>query len=84
MVLTVEPFKLFPIFMVYIYNVFVYLQQLWMGIWLHTHTITTTEDSADLGELAEILVGDISLQTMPLMVEAVDSFKLHLASMIYM
>ena len=48
---------------------------------LHHHH---TGVSPDLGELAEILVGDISLQTMPLMVEAVDSFKLHLASMIYM
>jgi len=40
---------------------------LWMGIWLHTHTTTTTHVSPDLGELAEIL-GNVSVQvqTMPL------------------
>jgi len=39
---------------------------LWMGIWLHTHTVSTTTDvSPDLGELAEIL-GDASVQTIPL------------------
>jgi hypothetical protein len=26
-----------------------------MGIWQHTHTVTTTEVSPDLGEFAEIL-----------------------------
>jgi hypothetical protein len=26
-----------------------------MGIWQHTHTVTTTEVSLDLGEFAEIL-----------------------------
>jgi hypothetical protein len=26
-----------------------------MGIWQHTHTITTTEVSPDLGEFAEII-----------------------------
>ncbi len=36
-----------------------------MGIWLHTHTVNTTNISPDLGELAEIL-GDPSVQTMPL------------------
>jgi len=35
--------------------VFEYLEQLWMGIWQHTHTVTTTEVSPVLGELAEIL-----------------------------
>ena len=41
--------------MLYINKVFEHLKQLWMGIWQHTHTITTTEVSPDLGELAEIL-----------------------------
>ncbi len=36
-----------------------------MGIWLHTHTITTTDVSPDLWELGEILP-DASVQTMPL------------------
>jgi hypothetical protein len=28
---------------------------MWMGIWQHTHTVTTTEVSQDLGEFAEII-----------------------------
>ncbi len=32
-----------------------------MGIWQHTHTVTTTEVSPDLGELAEILDKKLSL-----------------------
>jgi len=36
-----------------------------MGTWLYTHTITTTDVSPDLGELAEVL-GDVSVQTMPM------------------
>jgi hypothetical protein len=37
----VEPFKLHPMSMSYIYEVFEHFLRLWMGIWLHTHTITT-------------------------------------------
>jgi hypothetical protein len=44
----VEPFKLHPVSMLYIYEVFEHLLRLWMGIWLHTHTITTTDSSPDL------------------------------------
>ncbi len=51
--------------MAYIYEVFEWLHQLWMGIWLHTHTVTTTKVSPGLWELAEILP-DASMQTMPL------------------
>jgi hypothetical protein len=41
--------------MSYIYMVFEHLKQLWMGIWQHTHTVTTTDVSPDLGEFAKIL-----------------------------
>ncbi len=61
----VEPFKLHPMSMSYIYEVFEHLLRFWMGIWLHTHTITITDVSPDLWELAEILP-DASVQTMPL------------------
>ncbi len=37
----VEPFKLHPMSMAYIYAVFECLLRLWMGIWLHIHIITT-------------------------------------------
>ena len=45
--------------------VFEHLKQLWMGIWQHTHTVTTTEISPDLGELAEIIY-DVSEEMIPL------------------
>ncbi len=63
----VEPFKLHPMSMSYKYEVFEHLVRLWMGIWPDTHTVTTTDDSPDLWELAEILPY-ASLQTMPLRV----------------
>jgi hypothetical protein len=51
----VEPFKLHPTSMSYIYLVFEHLIKLLMGIWQHTHTITTTEVSPDLGMFSEII-----------------------------
>ncbi len=51
--------------MPYIYKVFEHLKQLWMGIWQHTHTVTTTEVSPDLGEFAEIL-NDVRVEMIPL------------------
>jgi hypothetical protein len=65
MVEAVEPFKLHPIYMSYIYKVFEHLKQLWMGIWQQPHTVTTTELSPDLGELAEIL-DNVSVEMIPL------------------
>jgi len=41
--------------MSYIFKVFEHLEQLWMGIWHHTHTVATTEVSPVLRELAEII-----------------------------
>jgi len=61
----VEPFKLHPTSMSYIYKVFEHLKQLWMGIWQHIHTVTTTEVSLDLGEFTEIL-DDVSMELIPL------------------
>ena len=61
----VEPFRLHPTSMSYIYQVFEHLKQLWMGIWQHTHFVTTTVVSTDLGEFAEIL-DDVSVEMIPL------------------
>jgi hypothetical protein len=61
----VEPFKLHPTSMSYIYKVFEHLEQLWMGIWQHTHTVTTTEVFPDFGEFTEIL-DDVSVEIIPL------------------
>ena len=52
--------------MLNIYEVFEHLKQLWMGIWQHIHTVTTTEVSPDLGELADIIDDDVSVEMIPL------------------
>ncbi len=57
---SVKPFKLNPMSKWCIHEEFERLLRLWIGIWLHTHTITTKDSS-----LAEILT-DASVQTMPL------------------
>ena len=49
----------------YICKVFEHLKQLWMGIWQHIHTVTTTEVSPDLGEFADIL-DDVSVEMISL------------------
>jgi hypothetical protein len=66
MVEAVKPFKLHPTSMSYIgYKVFEHVQLLWMGIWLHTHTVTAKDiSSPNLGESAEILGDVVSMQTM--------------------
>jgi hypothetical protein len=51
--------------MSYIYMGFEHLKQLWMGISQHIHTVTTTDESPDLGELAEI-IDDVNMKTIPL------------------
>jgi hypothetical protein len=51
--------------MSYIVKVLKNLHLLWMGIWMHTHIISTKVVSPDLVKLAEFL-GDGSVQTMPL------------------
>ena len=94
---TVEPFKLHPISMSYIYKVFEHLEQVWMGIRQQIHTITTTDVSSDLGEFTEIR-DDVSVEMIPLrnrwdcrtfqtafhtIVETVEPFKLHPISMSY-
>ncbi len=48
----VEPFRLNPSSISYIHKVFELLLRFWMGIWLHTHTVTTTDASPDLAKLA--------------------------------
>ena len=83
MVEAVEPFKLFPTFMSYKYEVFEHFQLLWMGIWLHTHSIIITYISPDLGELAESLGVQVCKPCHFTMVEAVEPFKLHPTSMSY-
>jgi hypothetical protein len=64
MVEAVEPFKLHPTSMECVYLVFEHLKQLWMGIWQHTHTVTTTGVSPDFGEFTEIL-DDVGLEMIP-------------------
>jgi hypothetical protein len=51
--------------MSFIYKVFEHLKQLWMGIWRHIHSVTTTEVSPDLGEFTEILE-NVNVEMIPL------------------
>ena len=51
--------------MLYILKVFKHLLVWWMGIWMHTHTITITNAAPDLGKLADVL-GEVCVQLMPL------------------
>ena len=46
--------------------VFEHLKQLWMGIWQHTHTVTTTEVSPDLVEFLTEILDDVSMEMIPL------------------
>jgi len=48
-----------------IYKVFEHLKQLWMGIWQHIHTVTTTDISPDLGKFTEIIY-DVNVETIQL------------------
>ena len=61
----VEPIKQHPTFMAYKHEVFEHLQLLCIDIWMHIHSVATTDVSTDLGELAKSL-GDVSVQTIPL------------------
>jgi hypothetical protein len=61
----VEPFKLNPMSMAYIYEEFEHVLRLQMGTLLPIHILTSTDTSPDFKELAEILP-DASVQTMPL------------------
>ena len=51
--------------MSYLYEVFEHLQLLCIDILMPIHSVTTTDVSPDLGELAESL-GDVTVQTIPL------------------
>jgi len=51
--------------MSYLYEVFEHLQLLCIDMWIHIHSVITTDVSPNLGELAESL-GDASVQTIPL------------------
>jgi hypothetical protein len=51
--------------MSFIYKVFEHRKQLWMRIWRHIHSVTTSEVSPDLGEFAEIL-DDVNVEMIPI------------------
>ena len=66
MVEAVEPFKLHITSMSYLYEVFEHLQLLCIDIWMHIHSVTTTDVSPDLGEFLAESLGDERVQTIPL------------------
>ena len=48
--------------MSHIYKVIEHIKQLWMSIWQHTHTVTTTEVSPDLVEFFTEILDDVSVE----------------------
>jgi len=48
-----------------IYKVFEHLEQLWMGIWQHIHTLTITDISPDLEKFSEFIY-DVNVEMIPL------------------
>jgi hypothetical protein len=79
----VEPFKLLPMSISYVYEGLKHFLRLWMGIWLHTHTITTTDTSPDLGNWLKSYLMQVCKPCHYTLVEAVEPFKLHPMSMSY-
>ena len=61
--------------MSYIYGVFEHLCRLWMGIWLPTHTITTTDITPDLWELLKSYLIQVCQPCHYTLVEAVKTFQ---------
>jgi hypothetical protein len=86
MVEAVEPFKLHITSMSYLYEVFEHLQLLCIDIyiWMHIHSVTTTDVSPDLGELAKSL-GDARVQTISLSYSwGCRTFQMHITTMSYL
>ncbi len=77
----VEPFKLHPMSMSYIYEVFEHLLRFWMGIWLDIHISTTTDTSPDCESWLKSYLMQICKPCHCALVEAVEPFKLHPTSM---
>ena len=67
MVKAAKYFKLHLTSMLFILKVFMHLLVWWMGIWMQTQTITTTNTNValDSGKLAEVL-GEVCVQMMPM------------------
>ena len=63
----VEPFKLHPMSMAYLYEVFEHILRLRRSIWLYIHIVSTTDTSPDLWKLPEIkMLPFAGVQTLPL------------------
>jgi hypothetical protein len=77
----VEPFKLHPMSMAYLYEVYERLLRMWMGIWLHTHFVTTTDASPYLGKLLKSYLMLVCNSCHYALIEAVEPCKLHPMSM---
>jgi len=72
------PFKLHPTPISYINRVFEHLHLLWISIWLHTHTVTTTDLSSKIGWVMQVCKPCHCT-----LFEAVEPFKLHPKSISY-
>ncbi len=79
----VDLFKLHPTSMWYLYERFEHLLRLWMGMWLLTHTVTTTDASPDLARWLKSYLMHVCIPCHYDLIEAVEPSKLHPTSMLY-
>jgi hypothetical protein len=79
-----EPFKLYPISMAYVSEVFEHLLRLWMGIWLHTLTPLPPQMLPQIcrGWLKNYLM-QVCKSCYYALIVAIEPFKLHPMSMSY-
>jgi hypothetical protein len=77
MVEAVEPFKLYPTSMAYLYKLFEHIQLFGMGIWMHIHSVTTTYVPQVWESWPKSSVMQVCKPCYYAMVETVEPFKLH-------
>ena len=81
---SVEPFNLHPMSISYLQEVFEQLLRLWMGIWLHTHMVITTDASPDLGSWLKSYLMQVWKPCHYALVESVEPCKQHSMSLSYL
>jgi hypothetical protein len=79
----VDCFKRHLMSMSYMCEVFEHPLRLWMGIWLHFHTVTTKDASPDLGKLLKSYLMQGCKPCHYALIEAVEPFELYPLSMAY-
>ncbi len=72
----IEPSKLHPMPMSYVYKVFEHLLRLWIGLWLHTHTFITTDTSPIWKSWLKSYLMQVSKLCHYTLIDAVETFQI--------